>query len=252
MSASDLAGSLAETIQQARHMDGPLTERLALTASALRRFNPEAAGVVDRMADRLRHGGAGRSAPKPGQIMPPFVLPDDTGRLLSLQEVLANGPVVISFNRGHWCPFCRLNVLALTEAAPTIAKTGGQIIAITPERRKFSTAMKTEAQVRFPILTDMDNGYALSLNLAIWVGQEMQQLMSSGGRDLPRYQGNDAWMLPIPAVFVVGTDGRIRARFLDPDYRKRMEIIDILDALIPGASVSDSPGESLLGCSVIP
>jgi peroxiredoxin len=77
----------------------------------------------------------------------------------------------------------------------------------------------------------MDNGYAMSLNLAICVGEEMKRMMAESGWDLPAYQGNDAWMLPIPATFIVATDGRITARFVDPDYRKRMAIEDMLDAL---------------------
>jgi peroxiredoxin len=91
--------------------------------------------------------------------------------------------------------------------------------------------MKFESNVRFPILTDMDNGYAMSLNLAIWVGPEMEKYMTSIGRVLPNYQGNDSWMLPIPATFVVGKDGRIKARFVDPDYRKRMTVEELLEAL---------------------
>ena len=82
----------------------------------------------------------------------------------------------------------------------------------------------------FPILTDTDNGYALLLNLAIWLGAEMQKLME-GRRDLPTFQGNSSWMLPIPATFVVGRDGLIRARFIDPDYRKRISIAEMLTAL---------------------
>jgi peroxiredoxin len=76
----------------------------------------------------------------------------------------------------------------------------------------------------------MDNGYALSLNLAIWLGAEMQKMMA-GRQDLPAFQGNSSWMLPIPATFVVGRDGIIRARFVDPDYRKRMAVDDLLKAL---------------------
>jgi len=76
----------------------------------------------------------------------------------------------------------------------------------------------------------MDNGYALSLNLAIWLGTEMQKMMADR-QDLPTYQGNSSWMLPIPATFVVGQDGRVKARFVDPDYRKRMAIEDLLAAL---------------------
>jgi peroxiredoxin len=77
----------------------------------------------------------------------------------------------------------------------------------------------------------MDNGYAMSLNLAIWVGAEMQEYMSGIGRKLPQYQGNESWMLPIPATFVVGKDGRIKSRFVDPDYRNRMAVDDLIEAL---------------------
>ena len=85
--------------------------------------------------------------------------------------------------------------------------------------------------MHYPVLTDIDNGYALSLNLAIWVGDEMQQILESSGRNLPQYQGNHAWVLPIPAIFVVGQDGIVTDRFIDPDYRKRMTLEDLLKAL---------------------
>jgi peroxiredoxin len=77
----------------------------------------------------------------------------------------------------------------------------------------------------------MDNGYALSLNLVVWVGAEMERMIASAGRDIPSYQGNTSWMLPIPATFVVGMDARIKARFVDPDYRKRMAVEALLTAL---------------------
>jgi peroxiredoxin len=119
----------------------------------------------------------------------------------------------------------------LAQAQKEIESEGCRIVAIMPDRQQFAEKFKTESQARFPILTDMDNGYALSLNLVIWVGTEMQQMISSAGRDIPDYQGNSSWMLPIPATFVVGRDGRIKARFVDPDYRKRMAIEDMIAAL---------------------
>jgi peroxiredoxin len=104
-------------------------------------------------------------------------------------------------------------------------------VAIMPDRQQFASALKRESNMHYPVLTDLDNGYALSLNLAIWVGAELQELMSASGRDLPRYQGNDAWILPLPASFVVDADGYIRGQFIDPDYRKRMAIEDLLQAI---------------------
>ena len=91
--------------------------------------------------------------------------------------------------------------------------------------------LKSDAKAPFAVLTDIDNGYAMSLGLAICVGDEMKDMMVSSGWDPSVSQGTDNWMLPIPATFVVGTDGVIHARFVDPDYRTRMAIEDMLAAL---------------------
>jgi peroxiredoxin len=106
----------------------------------------------------------------------------------------------------------------------------GRIIGIMPDLQKFVAELKSQSNVPFPILSDMDNGYALSLNLTIWVGAELQKMLQERV-NIPAFQGNSSWMLPIPATFVVGRDGLIRARFIDPDYRKRMTISDMLAAM---------------------
>jgi peroxiredoxin len=162
--------------------------------------------------------------------MPTFNLPDENGRIVNLEELLARGPVAITFHRGHWCPYCRISINALVRAHDLISAEGGQIVAVMPDRQQFVSDLKSTAKAPFLVLTDMDNGYAMSLNLAIWVGTELQKIIAER-HDLPRYQGNDAWVLPIPATFVVGPDGRVKARFVDPDYRKRMAIEDLLAAM---------------------
>ena len=93
-----------------------------------------------------------------------------------------------------------------------IVGEAGQLTAITPERQWFAAELKRGSLARFPVLTDIDNGYALSLNLAIWVGQEMERILAAAGLHLPAYQGNEGWLLPIPATFVVDKDGRVVAR----------------------------------------
>jgi peroxiredoxin len=222
--------SLDQAFIRARELDASLGEQLRAFAEAARQRQPHFAEAVDRLVERLRRYGAGESAPSPGDPMPPFILPDDTGRLVSLEELLRHGPAAVTFHRGHWCPYCRININALAQAHGEIAREGGQIVAIMPDRQKFVAELRSQSNVPFPILTDMDNGYALSLNLTIWVGAEMQKLMEQR-QDLPTFQGNSSWMLPIPATFVVGRDGLIRARFIDPDYRKPMAIADMLAAL---------------------
>jgi peroxiredoxin len=230
MIASIGTETLEDAFRRVRDLDVSLQEQLRAFAETVKRERPEFAAAVDRLIQRLRQYGAGESAPQIGESMPPFVLPDNAGQMVSLDELLNRGPVAVTFHRGHWCPYCRININALAEAHRELPVSGGQIVAIMPDLQKFVAELKTQSNVPFPILTDMDNGYALSLNLTIWVGAEVQKMME-GRRDLPRFQGNSSWMLPIPATFVVGRDGLVRARFIDPDYRNRMMISDMLDAM---------------------
>ncbi|MCV3205687.1 AhpC/TSA family protein [Mesorhizobium sp. YC-39] len=230
MATDDQAMTFEQSIQAAIELDASLNERLAVIAAVVRRLDANFADAVDRLVARLEKQGAGAMAPVPGDVMPAFLLPDDEGKLVSLGDVLLRGPAVLTFQRGHWCPYCRLNAIGIVEAQQEIAALGGQVVVIMPERRKFAKAMKAAVGATFPFLTDMDNGYALSLNLAIWVGAEMERLMGLG-LDLPNYQGNASWFLPIPATFIVGTDGIITDRFVDPDYRRRMGIEDLIAAL---------------------
>jgi peroxiredoxin len=226
-----LSEALHDAYVEARDMDASLGERLQAFADAVRELGPHFQEAVDVLVARLKQQGVGETAPKPGEAMPMFVLPDETGRLVSLEQLLDKGPVAITFHRGHWCPYCRINTRALAEAQDEIAAGGAQIAAIMPDQQHFTAGLKAEADAPFPILTDIDNGYAMSLNLAFWVGEEMQKLMTGAGWDVSRSQGSNTWLLPIPATFVVGTDGEVKSRFLDPDYRKRVAVEDLVAAL---------------------
>ncbi len=223
--------TLKEAFLYCRDIDASLQERLEAFSEATRYLIPGYQEAVDRMVDRLMQFDAGHRAPKPGEAMPPFAMPDEKGQLVTLDELLMKGPLAITFHRGHWCPYCRINTRALAKAEAHIASDGGRLAAIMPERQQYAATFKSEGEVQYPILTDIDNGYALSLNLAIWVGEEMQQILESAGRHVPDYQGNDAWVMPIPATFVIGQDGLVKACFVDPDYRNRMAIEDLLAAI---------------------
>jgi peroxiredoxin len=223
------AERLKLAFQACRNMEGTLNEQLEAYAAAGREIFPAYGEAVDRLVARIHENGGGENAPRPGDQMPPFILPDVTGKLVSLNSLLETGPVAVMFYRGHWCPYCRLNVGAVIQALDRIKALGGQVVAIMPEVQQFAEKFKAEADAPFPVLTDLDNGYALSLNLAIWLGTEIQRLLSY--QDMKSFHGNDGWMLPIPATFVVGRDGRVKERFVDPDFRKRMEIDDLIAAL---------------------
>ena len=223
------AERLRSAFQQCRDMEGTLKEQLTAYAAAGREIFPAYSEAVDRLVARIHENGGGENAPRPGEPMPAFILPDETGRLVNLTSLLAQGPVVVMFLRGHWCPYCRLNMAAVIQAQGQIEALGVQPVAIMPETQAFTGKFRAESSVPFPVLTDLDNGYALSLNLAIWLGAEIQRLLSY--QDLAEFHGNDGWVLPIPATFVVGRDGIVKARFVDPDFRRRMDIDDLLTAL---------------------
>lgn len=216
--------------ERCRDMDAPLCDRLDALGATTRDISPALAEATDRLVARLRDSGVGASAPQRGDIMPDFLLPDSTGRLVSLDDLLEAGPVALVFHRGHWCPYCRLSVDALAKASEMAKAAGLQMVALVPDLQEFAQSFVTDARGALPVLCDVDNGLAASLDLVVWVGDEMMGFIKKAGIDLPRYQGNESWSLPIPAAFVVGHDRRILARFVDPDYRKRMPIEDMLTA----------------------
>jgi peroxiredoxin len=226
-----LSDSIDDVFTRARNLDASLADRLMTFANELRRLVPHFAEAVDALVNRLVQSEAGAAAPKVGEPMPAFLLPDDQGRLVHLRDLLNEGPVAIAFHRGHWCPYCRINIDALARAEGAVAAEGRHVAAVVPDRQKFALWLKSDAKASFPVLTDIDNGYAMALGLAIYVGDEMKRMMVSSGWDPSVSQGTENWMLPIPATFIVGTDGIVHARFVDPDYRMRMAVEDMLAAL---------------------
>ena len=163
--------------------------------------------------------------------MPEFLLPDSSGRLVSLDDLIAEGPAVISFNRGHWCEYCTIELTALRQGLNEIAAHGAKVVSIMPESEAFTTKAAANAGNAFKVLSDIDNGYALTVGLAIWLGERVRTLYLSHGLNLERFQNSPNWFVPIPATFVVGRDGVIVARHVDPDFRNRMDIEEIVAAL---------------------
>lgn len=229
--SNELAVALERATERAVAINAPLRERLKIIADEVRRLSAVFADAVDVFVGRLQDAEAGGGAPAIGDALPDFVLPDQNGRLVSLTKLLEGGPVVVTFLRGHWCPYCRTTATALGDIAEAVSAAGARIVAISPESRKFARQLVEDSADRFPILTDIDNGYALALNLAIWVDDEMARLIASAGWDVPAYQAGKSWVLPIPATFVLNKGGRVAARYVNADYRTRMEVEDILGAL---------------------
>lgn len=226
--AATIVDELERAFQDVRDQNLPLADRLGFIAGRVRELSTVFAEAVDQFVGQLEAVAAGSEAPKVGEAMPGFLLPDDDGHLVSMESLLRESPLAIAFHRGHWCPYCRLNAVGLAEIQDAIAPV--RIVAISAETAQYTRQIKAEAKARFPFLTDFGNGYALSLNLAVWVPDFMSSLIDGAGWDIPKYQGSEGWILPIPSVFIVGQDGLIKARHVDPDYRRRMEPENIIAA----------------------
>lgn len=217
--------------EEIRCLDAPLADRLAAWAGHIADAKPDFASLYTALVDRLLATDAGSEAPEIGSVLPTFLLTDNEGRLVSSRDLLGTGPLVVSFNRGHWCNFCRLELLALAEIYPEVKRLGGEIVSIMPERAAPVRQLRESLDIPFRILTDTDNGYILTCGLMISLGDAVRELYLGVGRDLAEYQGNDAWFVPIPATFVIGTDGRVLDRFVHPDFGRRMAPNDILRSL---------------------
>jgi peroxiredoxin len=172
---------LEESFLRCRDLDVPLADRLQAFANEARRAGLHFQAAIDALVSRLAESDAGATAPKVGEPMPGFLLPDEQGRLVQLEDFLKKGPVALAFHRGHWCPYCRINVHALARAQEQVADEHRHIAAIVPDRRRFAAWLKSDAKAPFPILTDMDNGYAMTLGLAFYVGDELKHMMVGSG-----------------------------------------------------------------------
>ena len=226
-----MAANLAEAFEAICRMDAPLSERLIAYNERLKEMNVPFAEAYDVLVSRLADAGIGATAPAVGEPMPPFILPGPGGHLWSLGELLADGPLVISFNRGHWCPFCKIELKTIAENSGEIAALGARVVSILPDRQKFAGRLAGETGNRVLILSDIDNAYALGLGVVFWLGDRLHELMLGRGHPLDEYQGNDGWFVPLPATFVVRQDGIVAARHVDPEFRRRLEPACIIEAL---------------------
>jgi peroxiredoxin len=222
---------LRQAFDRAMALDASLAQKLEAYSRASRLLLPDIQEGYDRLVHRIGGNGAASCAPNVGDTLPDAVLPDADGRFVRLISLWESGPLVLSFNRGAWCPFCRLELAALSTSYPEILALGASAIVIVPEEEEQARALGAACKLPFGVLRDLDLGYALTLGLVFWLGDELKRIYLDLGIDLSVLQRNDGWFLPIPATFIVGRDGRVLARFLDADFRKRMPIEQILCAL---------------------
>jgi peroxiredoxin len=179
----------------------------------------------------LHRSGFLQNVLKEGDTFPDFNLPNAEGKLVSLADLLDQGPAIISFFRGEWCPWCRLMLTALAASLPEIEAVGASLLALTPETAGYPLKMKELSNARFEVLSDVDCGVGLAAGIIFRVPKPYRARIEAAGINFAQRHGNDAWFLPAPASFIVDRDGRIAWRFLDADFTHRAEPADIIHAV---------------------
>jgi peroxiredoxin len=192
------------------------------------------ANVVEIMhkatADLIASGQADRAL-KTGGRAPKFTLPDTHGRLVSSADLLARGPLVLTFYRGIWCPYCNMDLQAIEAAADEIRALGASLVAISPQTAPNRRKSERENELSFPILSDHGNAVADEFGLRYRLPDELIAVYKSFGNDLTIGNGEDSWTLPMSARYVIGTDGVVAYAEVNPDYTRRPDPSELLPPL---------------------
>jgi peroxiredoxin len=187
---------------------------------------------IKAAAVELDRAGMPQGGKQRGDAAPDFALSDPDGELVVLSKVLRRGPAVLSFYRGEWCPFCKAELNSLLSAQPAIARTGATLLLISPEppgRELVGDVARLGTQVR--LLLDPMLGVALQYGLVYLVPQTLQQFHLERQFDLSVELSTGSWLLPLPADFIVDSDGIIKLSYVETDFTRRLDPRFILETL---------------------
>ena len=166
-----------------------------------------------------------------GSTFPAFTLPNANNNPRSLESFLSKGPLVLSFYRGAWCPYCNLEINALQEKLPEITATGAQLVAISPQVPDKSVDQVSASKLTFEVLSDAGNKLAKECGLVFTLPEILRPIYEAWQIDIPGHNNDDSFELPVPATYIIDTDGIIRYSFADMDYTKRLEPNVIIEQL---------------------
>jgi peroxiredoxin len=214
--------------------DGPVRKELKEFVEKSSKTTPkETQRIYADGIEEVRKSGALDAALKAGDKAPDFELPDASGRMVKLSELTAKGPVVVTWYRGGWCPYCNIALRGFHKVLPEIQSAGASLVAITPETPESATNTIQKNQLGFTVLSDRDNKVARAFGIAYKVPRDVVDTLKKSGRDLVRLNGSESGELPLAVTYVIGTDRIIRYAYLDHNYRRRAEPADVIAALKP-------------------
>lgn len=202
-------------------------------------FVPISLGLPERDGERTKEVEQLDKPLKKGDTMPMFTLDaasmsgekGETADTYDLAELLKDGPVVVTFYRGSWCPYCRGELSAIQDRLDKISETGAKVLAISPEQPQIIADLVEQKHFGFLFGADHDNTLAKRLALAFTLDKDTVEKYKKYGIDLPESNDTETWELPIPATYVVDTDGTIEYAFVDDDYTKRADYDEVLKVL---------------------
>lgn len=209
-----------------------LGEQLAAyQASYKQRAAPERVAMMENATANLRASGIEARALQAGDQAPDLTLPDALNRPVRLSTLWAQGPLVLIFYRGGWCPYCNLELRAWQQNLPELQRLGAQLVAVSPQTPDNSLSTFAKNELAFPVLSDSALQAATGFGIAFEMPPELIELYSRAGNDLAVLNGNGRWVLPVPATYVIDRYGRISFAHVDADYRERAEPGDVLAAV---------------------
>jgi peroxiredoxin len=187
--------------------------------------------LMDRQTQELLDADVLKNVPAEGSKATEFSLPNAHGKSVSLSDLLRTGPVVISFYRGNWCPYCNIALRSLQQALPDITAAGAHLVAISPQTPDNSLSTAEKHELEFEVLSDANAMVAGEYGVAFEIPQYLRDIYEMFGHPLPKFNGEGVHKIPVPASFVVDQDQTIRYRFANADYTRRADPNEMLSVL---------------------
>ena len=203
----------------------------AFQASWEQRADDEIVATIALDNDALRESGIVERALRTGAKFPDLTLTNALGGQTRIYDKLASGPLVVTFYRGGWCPYCNLELRAYQGALARIRALGADLVAISPEAPDHTLSTAEKNELTFEILSDVNGALEDALGIRFELADPIVALYKRFGQDLPTRNADGRWSLPIPATYVLDRDAIIALAFVEPDYRKRLEPADAIAAL---------------------